>query len=68
MTEPTLEMVLAGARSIGRTMRWENHNDRSRACWKAMIAASEGIEEPRLDREHHARTPLRPPGHLKIIH
>ncbi len=47
MTEPTLEMVLAGARSIGRTMRWENHNDRSRACWQAMIAASEGIEEPR---------------------
>ncbi len=45
-TEPTTEMVLAGARSIGNTMRYDNHNDRARECWKAMIAARSGQEEP----------------------
>ena len=34
--KPTPEMLLAGARSIGNSMRQENHNERARECWKAM--------------------------------
>lgn len=33
---PTPEMLTAGSRSIGNSMRQENHNERARACWKAM--------------------------------
>lgn len=33
---PTKEMLIAGARSIGSSMRQENHNERARECWKAM--------------------------------
>lgn len=43
---PTPEMIEAGGRSIGNTIRWENHQDRSNACWTAMAAAYfDGIEE-----------------------
>lgn len=45
---PTPEMLIAGARSVGNTMRWENHNERSQACWRAMVKAYyEESEEPR---------------------
>lgn len=43
----TPEMIIAGARSIGRSMRDENHNVRAEKCWKAMIDAFHGIEEPK---------------------
>lgn len=43
----TPEMRLAGARSIGNTMRCDNHTERAAACWEAMIAALEGKEEPK---------------------
>ena len=36
MREPTQSMLLAGARSIGSTMSWENHMERSKACHQAM--------------------------------
>jgi hypothetical protein len=42
---PTSEMLLAGARSIGNTMRFPNHIERARSCWQAMIAASKGRGE-----------------------
>lgn len=37
MREPDAETRLAGARSIGETMRTENHTVRSWKCWQAMI-------------------------------
>ncbi len=44
---PTPEMLTAGSRSIGNTMRQENHNERARACWKAMCDSYlEGTIEP----------------------
>lgn len=43
LRNPTTDMKLQGARSIGRTMGQENHNVRSDDCWKAMVdAALEG--------------------------
>ena len=36
---PTTDMLIAGARSIGNTMRQENHNERARECWQAMCDA-----------------------------
>lgn len=40
---PTDEMLLVGARSIGKTMGTANHIERARACWLAMAdAALEG--------------------------
>ncbi len=39
--EATPEMLLDGARSIGLTMGAANHIERSRPCWKAMLAALE---------------------------
>lgn len=45
--EPTKEMLLAGARSIGSSMRQENHNERARECWKAMVDSYlDGTEQP----------------------
>lgn len=40
-------MALAGARSIGNTIRTDNHMVRARECWKAMWAARDGAEEPK---------------------
>jgi len=37
---PTIEMLRNGARSIGGTMRMENHIDRARACLQAMTSAN----------------------------
>lgn len=34
--DPTPEMLTAGSRSIGNSMRQENHNERAKECWKAM--------------------------------
>ncbi len=34
---PTPEMIEAGSRSIGNTMRWQNHQERANACWMAMV-------------------------------
>jgi len=42
--EPTGEMKLLGARSIGRTMTETNHTVRSKACYVAMITASQEAE------------------------
>lgn len=39
---PTNDMLLAGARSIGKTMGQDNHIERARSCWQAMLAALEG--------------------------
>ncbi len=45
--QPTIEMLIAGARSIGGSMRQENHNERARECWKAMVDAYVlGTEQP----------------------
>jgi len=38
--EPTVEMNIAGARSIGSTIGDPNHTQRSKACWDAMITAA----------------------------
>ena len=43
--EPSKEMLLAGARSIGKTMGVANHIERSRPCWQAMLAALKGKDE-----------------------
>ncbi len=44
---PTPEMLTSGARSIGNSMREENHNERARECWKAMCNSYlEGTIEP----------------------
>jgi len=43
----TEAMALAGARSIGNTIRTDNHMVRARECWKAMWAARDGVEEPK---------------------
>ncbi len=43
---PDPKMVAAGARSIGNTKRYHNHNDRSRECWRAMIEAMYDAKEP----------------------
>lgn len=44
---PTPKMIIAGARSIGSSMRQENHNERARECWKAMADAYlDEIEQP----------------------
>ena len=41
--EPTDEMLLVGARSIGKMMGMANHIERARACWNDMTnAALEG--------------------------
>lgn len=45
--EPNPKMLLAGARSIGNSMRTDNHTERAAECWRAMIAALEGKEEPK---------------------
>lgn len=37
-TEITEDMKLAGARSIGTSMRWPNHAERAAACFAAMMA------------------------------
>ncbi len=37
MKDPSHEMLLVGARSIGKTMGVANHIERSRPCWDAMI-------------------------------
>ena len=39
--EPSEAMLLAGARSIGKTMGTANHIERARSCWQAMLAALE---------------------------
>ncbi len=39
--EPEPGIVLAGARSIGESMKEANHNVRSLKCWQAMISAHE---------------------------
>lgn len=38
---PTQDMLTAGGRSIGRTMRETNHYERARDCWDSMIRAKE---------------------------
>ncbi len=44
---PTKEMLIAGARSIGSSMRQENHNERARECWEAMVNSYlHGTEQP----------------------
>ncbi|MEE8607238.1 MAG: hypothetical protein V3S55_06530 [Nitrospiraceae bacterium] len=46
MRSPTDEMLLVGARSIGKTMGVANHIERSRPCWQAMIdKALEGKDD-----------------------
>ena len=43
----TPEMMVAGGRSIGNTIRWENHQERAQACWRAMADAYyDNKEEP----------------------
>ncbi len=46
LRSPTDEMLLVGARSIGKTMGVANHIERSRPCWQAMIdKALEGKDD-----------------------
>ena len=45
MRSPTNEMLLVGARSIGKTMGVANHIERSRPCWQGMIDEALGHEE-----------------------
>ena len=33
------EMLTAGDRAIGRTMRWPNHNERAKEVWESMLKA-----------------------------
>jgi hypothetical protein len=43
--DPTEAMKLEGARSIGQSMPWPNHTDRSDAAYRAMIAAAPDVVE-----------------------
>ena len=38
--EPTAEMMITGARSIGKSMNIENHTERAKQCHQAMIDAA----------------------------
>lgn len=37
----TNDMITAGARSIGRTMRFPNFSERAKDCWESMMKAKE---------------------------
>ncbi len=43
---PDRKMIVAGARSIGNTKRYQNHEDRARECWRAMIDSMYDGKEP----------------------
>lgn len=44
-SEPTNDMTLAGARSIGQTMGVENHTLRAADCYSAMLNAAPDVRE-----------------------
>ena len=46
MREPTERMKLAGARSIGKSMREANHLVRSLKCWQVMASIALDDEQP----------------------
>lgn len=60
MREPTHEMLLDGARSIGETMGRSNHIERSRPCWQAMIDTALDIP---ITETPQPLTPLPSPTH-----